>query len=164
MFARDKLRFVHVVRAAVLIVGVLSLAAIAVGVLPGYEIYRDGIVVDHAPAGGGNFTLLMAWVAATGVLAWARPRITFTLVWSGLAWAGMLAFRLFTSDTVPTGWVKMWEYDVVFYLAITALLIVLFVVPLAALSHVTGWLGGPEVEDDEPAAEALPSARVHREG
>lgn len=84
------LRLRKAIRSTVVGIGLLALAAMAFGMLPGHEIYVDGVLVERSAAGSGGFLPFVWWLVAPGLVVWLHPRTSLALAWSLLAWLGVL--------------------------------------------------------------------------
>jgi hypothetical protein len=165
MIDTREIRIRRGVRGTALVLGVLALASIVIGVLPGHEVYSRGLVVERTTAGGSSFVQYMAWLAAPGVVAWFHPRLGVTVLWTVLGWIGTLAYLVVMFGAWHTHGdlqVQLWPAQVLPYLATALIGAILIVMPVAALVVSTATI----VADRRASARARfepPVARIHRE-
>lgn len=153
------------VRGTVLGLGVLALASVVIGVLPGHELYSGGVLLERRSAGGSSFLQYIAWLVAPGIAAWIHPRIGITVLWTVLAWIGTLAYLVVTFGQ----WhvhselhLRLWPAEVLPYVAAPLIGAILLVMPAVALVVAIAMT----VVDRRALALARvepPVARIHRE-
>lgn len=162
--------------------GACGLVILAIGGLPGREIYTDASnCFGHALAAFGahgryrcepHYTLdhtelvldrplqwlVLALLLAPGVLVWLRPKLRFALLWSVLAIpCGYLAVMAWLDLHLFARTVALWPWQVFELLALGLFVLVLLVIPIACIVFaVHARMRKPE----PPPKGASPAARV----
>jgi hypothetical protein len=152
-------------RAVVLVMTALTLVAIVIGMLPGHEVYENGILVERRAAGGAGFSMFACWLVAPGLVVWLHPRLRFALMWTTLAWIGgvMLVGASMSFDfSFDRTYVQLWPSTAMHYVMVPVLVTILIGIPIAALIYrIAAHLA------DEKARRLVtpeaPVARIHRE-
>lgn len=149
-------------RGIVLVLSGATFVAIALGFLPGHEVYRDGVLVERTRAGGHGFSLYAWWLVAPGLVVWLHPRRDIALGWSLLAWLGtlMLLGRGFDLDAQGVT-ITLWPATAISYLMGPVLFTLLLGLPFGLAIHEAFERRAQRRATIAPPS--MPSARIVRE-
>ena len=161
MTERREIRLRKTLRGIVLVLTALAMAAVVVSLLPGHEVYENGVLVGRIAAGGRGFPQFAMWLVAPGLVVWLHPKVGVALMWSVLAWLGTLALvsLTFSLDAGEGLYVELWPSVAAKWLIGPVMIALLFAMPigLAIYKAITAGRDRDQAVREHPP---LPAARV----